>query len=319
MKEKGSRPDNIYWFVERIISSDRHSEELMLYDAQPAKSMSIHLKKCSDQLEMLNSECTEIRSKFEKTKSQLRSTKSALRDVTNQNTVLNQRLKSAREKISQLKCKNASLEEECMNLQVDLLSDTTDSTDSDADDSAIEPTLQSIVGNCRKYTSEIRKLYYNLLAEQVPVSKITDIIRHVLKCFNPTENVEDLQLPKKSCASYMRKEELKTICDAHKATVISEFSTKSEQLHLNTDGTTKNQKKLGGVVANELVLGVSELQDGSAASAVEDISREFEKLWHAATVLGLPNPNSINWTLVVSSTSDSAATQKRINKLIEEC
>ena len=158
------------------------------------------------------------------------------------------RLKSAREKISQLKCKNASLEEECVNLQVDLLSETTDSTDSasDADDSesAIEPTIQSIVGNCRKYIPEIRKLYYNLLAEQVPVSKITDIIRHVLKCFNPTENVEDLQLPKRSCASYMRKEELKTICDAHKATVISEVSTKSRQLYLNTDGTTKNQKKL---------------------------------------------------------------------------
>ena len=321
IKEKGSRPDNIYRFVERIISSDHHSEELMVYDTQPAKSMSIHLKKCSDQLEMLNSECTELRSKFEETKSQLRSTKSALRDVTNHNTVLGQRLKTAREKISQLKCKNASLEEECVNLQVDLLSETTDSTDSasDADDSAVEPTLQSIVGNCQKYTPEIRKLYYNLLAEQVPVSKITDIIRHVLKCFNPTENVEDLQLPKRSCASYMRKEELKTICDAHKATVISEVSTKSKQLHLNTDGTTKNQKKLGGVVANELVLGVNELQDGSAASAIEDISREFERLRHAATVLGLPNPNSINWTLVVSSTSDSAATQKRINKLIEVC
>lgn len=56
----------------------------------------------------------------------------------------------------------------------------------------IRPTL----GNSRKYTPEIRKLYYSLLEEQVPVSKITDIIRHVLKCFNPTENVEDLQLPK---------------------------------------------------------------------------------------------------------------------------
>ena len=32
--------------------------------------------------------------------------------------------------------------------------------------------------------SEIRNLYYNLLADQVPVSKITDI-RTVLKCFNP--------------------------------------------------------------------------------------------------------------------------------------
>ena len=319
LKEKGSRPDNIYRFVERVISSQRHSEELMLYDTQPAKSMSVHLKKCSEQVEMLNLQCAELRSKFEKTKSQLRSTKSALRDITNQNTVLNQRLKAGKQKISQLKCKNASLEEECVNFQVDLLSETTDSTDSDPEESVLEPTLQSIIGNSRKYTPEIRKLYYSLLEEQVPVTKITEVIRHVLKCFNPTENVEDLQLPKRSCASYMRKEELKTICDAHKATMLSKLSTQSKQLRLNTDGTTKNQKKLGGVVANDLVLGVNELQDGSAASAIDDISREFERLRHAARMLGLPNPNSINWTLVVSSTSDSAATQKRINKLIEEC
>lgn len=319
IKEKGIRPDNIYRFVERVISSQRHSGELMLYDTQPAKSMSIHLKKCSEQLEMLNLDCTDLRSKFENTKSQLRSTKCALRDVTNQNSVLKQRLKAGKEKMGQLRWKNASLEEECVNLQVDLLSETTDSADSDPDDSVMEPTLQSIIGNSKKYTPEIRKLYYSLLEEQVPVSKITDIIRHVLKCFNPTESVEDLQLPKRSCASYMRKEELKTICDAHKATVISELSTQSKQLHLNTDGTTKNQIKLGGVVANDLVFGVNELQDGSAASAIDDISREFERLRHAASILGLPNPNSINWTLIVSSTSDSAATQKRINKLIEEC
>ena len=212
LKEKGSRPDNIYRFVERIVSSQRHSEELMPYDTQQVKSMSIDLKKCSEQVEMLNSECTELRGKFEKTRSHLRSTKTALGDITNQNTVLNQRLKAAREKISQLKFKNASLEEECVNLQVDLLSETMDSADSadHQDDSVTEPinTLQSIIGNSQKYTPEIRKLYYNLLAEQVPVSKITDIIQHVLRCFNPTENVEDLQLPKRSCAAYMRKEEL---------------------------------------------------------------------------------------------------------------
>ena len=114
----------------------------------------------------------------------------------------------------------------------------------------------------------------------------------------------------------MRKEELKTICDAHKATVLS---TQAKQLHLNTDGTTKNQKKIGGLVANNIVLGVNELQDGSAASAIDDISREFEKLRSAASMLGLPNPNSINWTLVVSSQSDSAACQKLMNRLIEDC
>ena len=196
----------------------------------------------------MNLECAELRSNYEKTKSYLRSTKTALRDIINQNSILVQKLKTAREKISQLKCKNASLEEECVNVQVDLL-ETTDLANSDPDDSVTEPTLQSITKNSHKYTPEIRKLYYNLLADQVLISKINDIIRHVLRCFNPTENVEELQLPKSSCAAYMRKEELKTICDAHKATVISELSSQLKQLHLNTDGTTKNQKKIGGVVA----------------------------------------------------------------------
>ena len=70
-------------------------------------------------------------------------------------------------------------------------------------------------------------------------------------------------------------------------------------------------------VANIFVLGVNELQDGSAASAIDDISREFEKF--ATSMLGLPNLNSINWTLVVSSTSGSAATQKHMNRLVEDC
>jgi hypothetical protein len=106
----------------------------------------------------------------------------------------------------------------------------------------------------------------------------------------------------------MRKEKLKTISDSHKAIVISKLS----QLHLNRNGTTKHQQKLGGVVANNLVLGVNELPDGSAASAIHDIPREFEKLRYAASMLGLPYP-----TLVVSTTSDSATTQKCINRLIE--
>lgn len=122
----------------------------MLYDTQPAKHMSAYLKKCSEQLEMLSSEYTELRSKFEKIKSQLRSKKSALHDITNENTVLTQRLKAARNQSSLLKCKNASLEEECINFDVGLLSETTDSADSDLDDLVMEPTLQSIIGNSPK-------------------------------------------------------------------------------------------------------------------------------------------------------------------------
>ena len=116
----------------------------------------------------------------------------------------------------------------------------------------------------------------------------------------------------------MGREELKTICDAHKATVLCSDLAKTRGIHLNIHGTTKQQQKLGGVVANSAVMGVNELPDGKVVSTIEDISREFEKLRKTAQMLDLPNPNSISWTLVVSSTSDSASTQKRVNKLIEE-
>ena len=117
-------------------------------------------------------------------------------------------------------------------------------------------------------------------------------------------------------ASYMRKDEMKTISNAHKATVLSHHTS---GFRINTDGTTKQQKKLGGVAINDMVVSVNELSDGTSATAISDVSRELEMLRETAHALKLPNADSINWTLIVSSTSDSASTQKRFNKLIEEC
>lgn len=230
-----------------------------------------------------------------------------------------------------LKVANTNLETECTRLEIenlDLQSGSVESADDWADptvhsDSTGTKTqdadliFQNIVGH-RRYSPEIRKLYYTLLAEQVPVSKISDIIRAVLKCFNPGINVEELKLPQKTCASYMRKEELKTISDCHKAHVICQEASEGKGLYINTDGTTKQQRKLGGVIANDMVISVNELPDGRATSAIEDICSEFQKLREVAKMLGLDNADSINWTLVKSSTSDSASTQKSLNRLIEE-
>ena len=82
--------------------------------------MSKQLSECSEKLELLKLECTELRTSYEEARSQLKNTKAALRDITNQNSILVQNLKSSRAKISQLKCRNASLEEECVNFRVDL-------------------------------------------------------------------------------------------------------------------------------------------------------------------------------------------------------
>ena len=65
-------------------------------------------------------------------------------------------------------------------------------------------------------------------------------------------------------------------------------------------------------------MSVNELHDGTAESVINDISKELQKLRKVAVALNLPNANFINWTLFSSSSSDSAASQKKLNKLIEQ-
>ena len=171
----------------------------------------------------------------------------------------------------------------------------------------------------RRYSPAIRKLYYSLLSDPVPSSKIAGIIKNVIQCLVPSIDVEQIKLPQRACADYMRKSELKTISNAHKATILCEHASGNQGFKMNTDGTTKFQKKLGGVAINSMVISVNELPDGTAESAINDVSQELEKLRRIAHAIGMPNPDSINWTLIVASSSDSASSQKRFNKLIEEC
>ena len=72
-------------------------------------------------------------------------------------------------------------------------------------------------------------------------------------------------------------------------------------------GLRKAKKKIGGVAINNMVVSLNELPDGTADSAIADVSRELQKLRKTAHALNMPNPDSINWTLLVSSTSDSAS------------
>ena len=54
----------------------------------------------------------------------------------------------------------------------------------------------------KKYLPAICKLYYSVLAQQIPPSKIPTIIKSVLKCFLTGLDVTNLQLPKEHCAGY---------------------------------------------------------------------------------------------------------------------
>ena len=78
-----------------------------------------------------------------------------------------------------------------------------------------------------------------------------------------------------------------------------------------------SQKKLQGAAIIGTFLSVIEIPDGSAHSMIADISHKLHKLRDIAHALKLPNAVKVNWTLIKSSSSDSASTQ-RFNKLVEE-
>ena len=123
-------------------------------------------------------------------------------------------------------------------------------------------------------------------------------VQVLLNLFLPTLNLNSLV--KDVLGTCMRRKELKTISMAHKAYTLAE--TKS--FSLNSDGTTKFQKKLEGMAVNGMVLCLSEVPDGSAQSMIDQVSLEFEKLRDIAHALNLRDPQKINWTLFTSSTSD---------------
>lgn len=71
-------------------------------------------------------------------------------------------------------------------------------------------------------------------------------------------DIDQIVLPKRSCASYMRRDELKTISYAHKATVLCDDISKNKVFNINTDGTTKEQRKLGSIGINGMALPVAQ-------------------------------------------------------------
>lgn len=332
LKRKGMRADNVYRLIDRISKSDQPSSTLMSYGSNETvtaiRAMQAEAKHCTQKIENLASDYHELKCKFENSRKQLGSARKALRDITNEKAKLVKQCETAKKKAvkaQDLRSDYALLEDGYAELQETNteLSDVISGLQSElaavseSGESRGDFTFQTKTGS--RYSPAIRKLYYSLLSDQVPSSKIADIIKHVIKCFFPGTDIGDIQLPKRACADYMRKDELEVISNAHKATVLCEHAAKNQGFLMNTDGTTKLQKKLGGVAINDMVIAVNEVPDGTAVTAIDDVTRELEKLRKMAHDLGLPNPDSINWTLIAASTSDSASSQKRFNRLIEEC
>ena len=325
LNAKGSRPDNVYRLIERISRSTQPPNTMMSYGTSDKSTVEVQMEasSCTKHVEAMSFECIQLREKLEVSHKQLSCARKALQIITNEKIELKKQCNTAKIKATKIKSKYEVLEDNFAQLEEDnielstAISDLQSELESNPDDTSdCDGDFSILTKHGRRYSPVVRKLYYTLLSKQIPSVKIADIIKTVIRCFFPAIDVDGLQLPKRSCADYMRKCELVTISNAHKATVLSECTS---GYRLNTDGTTKNQKKIGGVGINDIVISVNELPDGTAASSIEDVSRELEKLRKIAQTLHLPNADQINWTLFTASSSDSASTQKHFNKLIEEC
>ena len=337
-KRMCSRPDNVYQFIERIVASERPSSAQMLYGEH------VQLKRLQKEVGVYSSEVNELSSKVVEQQKDMKKevengrrdvfiVEHSLRDITNKLQVTQRQHDSALSKVQKYQEKLEATVTDFTRYEDEILEKNDELTGllsalkkeivglpccnvSLLQSSSNEFFFQTKDGG-RVYTHAIRQLYYSLLADQIPPAKIERTIRTILKCFFPFLKLENLQLPSESCASYMRRHELATVSSAHKATSVLQ-QAETGFLHLNTDGTTKYQKKIEGAALKGMVLSVNNVTDGSANSMVEDISRELKKLRETAHALKLPNGSKINWTLIVSSSSDSASTQKRFNKLLDE-
>lgn len=166
----------------------------------------------------------------------------------------------------------------------------------------------------RKYNASIRELYYSLLAMRIPPAQIKTVVTNVISCLNPSADIDGLRLPGKSCAAYMRSQEMPTISRAQKA---NELMQKDQWL-LNSDGTTLMQQKKVAFLINGIVFGVHDVPDGASQTTLDALQAELAKTGSVAAE-AFPWSNH-NFTIdhIISSTSDSASTQTKLAHLLEK-
>ena len=121
----------------------------------------------------MTTEYTELRKKFEASRIHIKATNRALCDITNENQYLKRKCEFSKAKVNRHKDKNEQLESDCVRLEIENLNLQSEEESCDSDTSFqaadIESTFQDIIGH-RKYSLEVRKLYYSLMADQVHFS-----------------------------------------------------------------------------------------------------------------------------------------------------
>jgi len=112
----------------------------------------------------------------------------------------------------------------------------------------------------------------------------------------------------------MRSQEIPTINRAHKA---NELINKDQWL-LNSDGTTLFQQKRVAFLINGIVFSIHDVPDGTAQTMLTALKTELAKTNHVAAKAYSECDRNFTIDNIVSSSSDSASTQTKLVRLLEE-
>ena len=265
LKRRGGCPDNIYRFIERVVTSDEPNSKPMFY-GESVKQIYCLRKELKENAGLVQdlttkvykqeSEIHSMKMELESTRIELGETKDALSDVARKVDILNLKKNAILNSKQKLQSKCEGKYADHVHFEEELLEENSNLTQMVE---SLQRQVRVLTGGCisidedciefhtmddsKQFSPAIRSLYYQLLADEVPPAKIKATIKAIIKCFFPLANVDHLRLPSEGCAAYMRRQELKTVSMVHKAITIAE-QAQAGSLHLNSDGTTKFQKKL---------------------------------------------------------------------------
>ena len=231
LKQKGSHPNNIYRFVEKIILSDEPDCSYLNYGIgyqihhlrRELKEHDHLMKSLESKLTVTDMKLDMVKRKLDAAEEELVQAKRAAKNAKHKITFLERKNKAAVASKSKA-IEHYELEDELIQ-QYSHLSEHTKLLEpympTTAEASSVDrgQIVFHTIENGKQFTPTLRALYYQLLADQVPLAKIKTTIKAVIKCFFPSADVSNLRLPSESCAKYMRQHELKTVNMVHKATV----------------------------------------------------------------------------------------------------
>ena len=232
LQARGSTAYNTYRFIEKLVFSNVPDSAIMSYGTDKSiKELRAEFKCCTEQVESLDIKLLQQQEQISEMRKEIDKTKTELTKVAIEKKGFERAASSLQ---SQLHQANKNWEEAIDDLlhQEDDFIAPTESDISLCSENTDDCVVSFQTKDKRQYSEEVRKLYYTLLADQIPPAKVSRTIKAVLKCFVPSADTTTLRLPQERCARYMRREELRTVSMAQKAYTISECESLNLKLIL---------------------------------------------------------------------------------------